>query len=179
VIASESVTVELTEVEAYGGGDDPASHAHRGRTARNAPMFGPPGGIYVYRSYGIHWCMNIVTGERGVPCAVLLRAGTILEGSATAVRRRGRNRNVADGPGKLCQALGVTGEVSGMFLGEGPISIELTDRASGPSVVATPRIGISRAVDRRWRFVLSDSMAPGSRPGLHRRLPSPDDDRST
>ncbi|MCB2223916.1 MAG: DNA-3-methyladenine glycosylase [Actinobacteria bacterium] len=152
-IGGERTAVVLTEVEAYGGADDPASHAHRGRTARNAAMFGPPGRLYVYRSYGIHWCMNVVTGPEGAPAAVLLRAGSPAEGVEVMERRRGRRDHLTDGPGKLAQALGVGGEWDGASLFEAPLSLE--PPVSPPrSVDAGPRVGITREVDRPWRFVL-------------------------
>jgi len=143
----------LTEVEAYGGGDDPASHGHRGRTDRNASMFGPPGTLYVYRSYGIHWCPNVVTGPPGSASAVLLRGGIPTEGEAVMARRRGRRNHLADGPGKLAQALGITGEHDGLdLLGGGPVRLLEGGTPPGP-ITATPRVGISRATDRAWRFV--------------------------
>lgn len=144
--------VALTEVEAYMGEDDPASHAFRGRTPRNGAMFGAPGSLYVYRSYGIHWCMNVTCGPEGVAMAVLLRGGVILEGKNEIERRRGRSDHLTDGPGKLCQALGVTGDHDGTSVLEGPI--RLGERVLVGEVVTTPRIGISKAVDRPWRFVL-------------------------
>jgi DNA-3-methyladenine glycosylase len=145
--------VVLTEVEAYMGADDPASHAYRGPTDRNGAMFGPPGTLYVYRSYGIHWCMNVTCGSEGVPMAVLLRGGVIVDGHDEIERRRGRSDHLTDGPGKLCQALAVTGHDDGTSVLEGPI--RLGDRVVDGEVVTTPRIGISRATERPWRFVLS------------------------
>lgn len=147
--------VLLTEVEAYGGGDDPASHAHRGRTARNASMFGPPGTLYVYRSYGVHWCLNVVTGPEGEPSAILLRGGIPLAGESVMRRRRGRLDHLTDGPGKLAQACGVSGEHDGMsLLGGGEVEVVGTPVVEG-SVVAGPRVGVSRAADRPWRFVVA------------------------
>ncbi|NNC74945.1 MAG: DNA-3-methyladenine glycosylase [Acidimicrobiia bacterium] len=153
------VAVRISEVEAYAGADDAASHAARGPTRRNSAMFGPPGTVYVYRSYGIHWCMNVVTGAEGEGGAVLLRGGEVLEGLETAKRRRGRTDHLADGPGKLCQALAVSGDEDGSVINQGPI--ELLARESEPPVIeATPRVGISKAVDRPWRFVVRDSPRP-------------------
>ena len=147
--------VELLEVEAYDGANDPASHAYRGRTTRNAPMFGRAGTIYVYRSYGIHWCMNLVTGAEGTPSAILLRGGPVVAGIDLARERRGRADHLADGPGKLCQALAVDGDASGTTINDGGIRLELPPRPiTGYS--ATPRIGISRATDRPWRFLAGD-----------------------
>jgi DNA-3-methyladenine glycosylase len=145
-------SVVLIETEAYDGAADPASHAFRGRTARNGSMFGPPGTLYVYRSYGIHWCMNIVVGEEGNPGAVLLRAGIPRSGIDFMLERRGRTDHLVDGPGKLCQALGVTGDHDGSSVGDGPV--RLGGRVARGEVIATPRIGISKATDRIWRFVL-------------------------
>lgn len=150
LVDGDRVTVTLAEVEAYGGADDPASHAHRGRTRRNGSMFGPPGTLYVYRSYGIHWCANVVCGAEGVPAAVLLRGGVVVDGEATAARRRGRGDHLADGPGKLCQALGITGDLDGSSVLDGPVRLE---GPGGSRAKATPRVGITRAADRPWRFV--------------------------
>ncbi len=147
--------VRLTEVEAYGGEADPASHAYRGPTARNASMFGAPGTLYVYRSYGIHWCMNIVTGEPGIGCAVLLRGGEIVEGHESIVARRGRSDHLTDGPGKLTQALGVTGDHDGTDVFTGPVMLR-APHGDPPRWMASPRIGISKAIDRPWRFVTTD-----------------------
>lgn len=145
--------VVLDEVEAYAGFDDPASHAYRGETNRNRAMFGPAGTLYVYRSYGLHWCMNIVVGGEGVPHAVLLRGGSPVQGIEVMRRRRGRDDHVADGPGKLTQALGVTGDHDGSSVLDGPVRLL---RGSGAGrITATPRIGITKAADRPWRFVAS------------------------
>jgi DNA-3-methyladenine glycosylase len=116
-------------------------------------MYGSAGTLYVYRSYGIHWCMNIVTGARDDPQAVLLRGGSVVEGADIAVERRGRRDHLADGPGRLTQALGVTGSQSGSMLGTGPVSITYIP-ASEPAYAATPRIGITAGVDELLRFVL-------------------------
>ena len=149
--------VFVSETEAYAGGQDPASHAYRGRTGRNGPMFGPPGTLYVYRSYGIHWCMNVVVGPPDVPNAVLLRGGVVLAGRRTMEARRGRRDKLTDGPGKLCQALGVTGEVGGTSVLDGPVRLDIGMVPEGSSVETTPRIGITKAVDRPWRFVVRGS----------------------
>lgn len=146
--------VVLTEVEAYDGPNDPASHAFRGPTPRNQVMFGPPGRLYVYRSYGIHWCMNVVTGPRGRAEAVLLRGGIAVAGRPEMELRRGRAKHLTDGPGKLTQALGITGEHNGIDLLAGG-EITLLDEKPVPGLIrATPRIGISRATEREWRFLL-------------------------
>src|SRR6185437_14611330 len=120
LLTAGGVTVRLTEVEAYAGtGDDPASHAHRGRTRRNAIMFGPAGYTYVYFTYGMHWCMNVVCGVEGAASAVLLRAGSIVDGVEVARQRRPAARRDADlarGPARLCSALGIDGSNYGAYL---------------------------------------------------------------
>ena len=148
------VAVELTEVEAYDGPDDPASHAWRGRTARNAVMFGPPGRLYVYLSYGMHWCANVVTGPDGTASAVLLRAGRVVDGQELARQRRGprvADRALARGPACLTRALAIGREHDGADLGRGGrLSIEPGPRPEAVSV--GPRVGVSRAADVPWRF---------------------------
>jgi DNA-3-methyladenine glycosylase len=146
------VAGRIIETEAYTA-DDPASHSFRGRTTRNEVMFSPAGHLYVYRSYGIHWCANVVTGSEGDGQAVLLRAVDPIEGADEMLRRRGR-RPLADGPGKLCQAFGLDGDDDGADLcGQGPIRI-LADLGARPPVdpIAGPRIGITKAVETPWRF---------------------------
>ena len=155
------VAIRLTDVEAYGGGDDPASHAYRSRTDSNAPMWGPAGTIYVYLSYGIHWCANIVTGPRGHPSAVLLRGGDVVDGRAAAIERRGRVDHLADGPGKLSQTLGLDGSASGTTLTDGPLTIS-HPFGSVVDVAKTPRIGISHATEVLWRFVEGGPMSGAS-----------------
>jgi DNA-3-methyladenine glycosylase len=146
----------IVEVEAYHP-EDPASHAFRGRTARNASMFGPPGQAYVYRSYGIHWCLNLVCEEEGTAAAVLLRALEPTHGLERMRERRRTNnpRLLCAGPGRLCEALAVTGEHDGAPLDEPPF--ELHARTRQVEVVAAPRIGITRAADLPWRYVLPGS----------------------
>lgn len=146
--------VIITEVEAYAGLDDPASHAYRGRTKRNGSLFAGPGTLYVYRSYGIHWCMNVVIGGEDTPNAVLLRGGEPVDGLETMAERRGRMDHVSDGPGKLTQALGVTGDDDGGDLSRGPVRLILSEAQANRRVVTTPRIGITKAADWPWRFVL-------------------------
>ena len=146
--------VVLTEVEAYAGAEDPASHAYRGKSRSNRSMFAKPGTIYVYRSYGMHWCMNIVTAPQGHPSAVLLRAGAPTEGEAVMAMRRGRSDQLTDGPGKLSQALGVTGDEDGTHLADGAIELLPGPPLEG-IVLSTPRVGISKAKDRPWRFVVA------------------------
>lgn len=143
--------VVLTEVEAYDQ-TDAASHSFRGPTTRTAAMFGPPGHLYVYRSYGIHWCVNIVTGPPGHGAAVLLRAGRVVEGVDAMARRRGRHTHLCDGPGKLTQALGISDRHDQLKLhhdGE----VRLLPTGDRPTVISTPRIGITKATEKTWRFV--------------------------
>lgn len=153
------VAVRLVETEAYTG-DDPACHAYRGRTARNAPLFGPPGHAYVYRSYGVHWCLNVATGEDGLAQGVLLRAAEPLAGLATIRARRGdrvAERDLLRGPGRLTQALAVDGSLSGADLcGEQP-PVALVADGAAPGVDTGPRVGVSKAADRPWRFTASGS----------------------
>ncbi|MFF0659268.1 DNA-3-methyladenine glycosylase [Micromonospora tulbaghiae] len=152
------VTIELTEVEAYAGEADPASHAWRGPTARNAVMFGPAGRLYVYLSHGLHWCANAVTGPEGEASAVLLRAGRVVEGVDLAQRRRGERvalRSLARGPGCLGQALALTREHNGSdLLDGGPLTLSPPTGPVGP-VASGPRVGVSRAHDWPWRYWLA------------------------
>ena len=149
--------IVITEVEAYGGVGDPASHAYRGRTPRNAPMYEAAGTLYVYRSYGIHWCANVVTGPKGEASAVLIRGGHPVVGLERMRDRRGRVNHLTDGPGKVCAALGITGGDDGSSLIDGPVRLIAGDPLGVLSVETTPRIGISHAVDRPWRFVARSS----------------------
>lgn len=148
------VTVALTEVEAYEGVDDPASHAFRGPTPRNAVMFGPAGHAYVYRSHGLHWCLNVVTGPDGVASAVLLRAGRVVDGADLARSRRGAQvaeRSLARGPGNLARALGLTGEDDGTSLA-GPRLLLAPPSAPPGDVTCGPRVGVTLAPDVPWRW---------------------------
>lgn len=151
----------VVEVEAYGGEDDPASHAARGPTPRNSTMFGRAGLLYVYRSYGVHWCANIVTGDEGTAAAVLLRALEPLSGLDGMRRDRPRARrdsSLADGPGKLCAAMGISGDHDGIDLLDPGAPVRwCSDGRPPPSHPhATPRVGITRATERRWRFVVPE-----------------------
>ena len=153
----EPTEIVITEVEAYGGVGDPASHAYRGRTPRNAPMYEAAGTLYVYRSYGIHWCANVVTGPEGEASAVLIRGGQPAVGADRMRDRRRRDDHLTDGPGKVCMALGITGDDDGSSLFDGPVLLVPGAPAGSFSIATTPRIGISRAVDRPWRFVARPS----------------------
>ncbi len=147
------VTVRLTEVEAYAGPSDPGSHAHNGRTERNAVMFGPPGHLYVYFTYGMHYCCNVSCGPEGDPSAILIRAGEVVDGIEEARERRPRSsdRDLARGPARLCQALGIDRGDNGLDLR----GVLVT--GSVPSEFRTgPRVGLRKAADRPWRFWLPD-----------------------
>ncbi|MET0997324.1 MAG: DNA-3-methyladenine glycosylase [Marmoricola sp.] len=143
------VTVRLTEVEAYDGAHDPGSHAHNGRTDRNAVMFGPPGHLYVYFTYGMHHCCNVSCGPEGEASAILLRAGEVVAGVDTARERRpgSTDRDLARGPGRLCKAMGIDRTDDGIDLRD---RIELT--SPPPQVSTGPRVGLRLAADRPWRF---------------------------
>ena len=155
-----TVTVEITEVEAYDGTSDPASHAYRGRTARNAVMFGEPGHLYVYFSYGMHWCANVVTGVDGYASGVLLRAGRVIEGEELARARRGTHippRGLARGPACLTQALGINKDHWGLdVLGSSPITLTQGRRIDEAHIAAGPRVGVRLAADVPWRFWIRD-----------------------
>jgi DNA-3-methyladenine glycosylase len=141
----------IVEVEAYHH-TEPAAHSFRGPTERNAIMFGPAGYAYVYRSYGIHWCLNFVCEAKGSASAVLIRALEPTEGLATMRRRRGvtQNRLLCSGPGRLCQALGVTVKHNGLALDAPPFA--LWARQGAVEIVAGPRIGITKAAELPWRY---------------------------
>lgn len=168
------VAVELTEVEAYAGETDPASHAYRGMTGRNAVMFGPPGHAYVYFTYGMHFCVNVVCMPEGTARAVLLRAGRVIAGEALARRRRaGRRaesdppavipaRDLARGPARLCQTLAINRAQNGADLCAPASELRLrpadtTFRSGGaPEIETGPRVGVSTAAEIAWRFWLAN-----------------------
>jgi DNA-3-methyladenine glycosylase len=176
--AAGLVAARLVEVEAYRGAIDPASHSYRGRTARNAVMFGPPGYAYVYFTYGMHYCVNLVCQPAGLAEAVLIRAGAVVEGTDLARRRRyglaeadgstgagtgrHRDRDLARGPGRLCQALGIDRSLDGAdaCAPDGPIGIsppeafDQAEVAGSGAIRVGPRVGISRAADLPWRYWL-------------------------
>ncbi|HZE28896.1 MAG TPA: DNA-3-methyladenine glycosylase [Gaiellaceae bacterium] len=147
----DGVGGRIVEVEAYDR-EDPASHGYRGRTERNASMFGPPGRAYVYRSYGIHWCLNLVCEGEGVPNAVLVRALEPTQELDVMSERRGLDdrRLLCSGPGRLCQALAVTREHDGLPLDRQPFELLASERPV--EVISGPRIGISRAAELPWRY---------------------------
>jgi DNA-3-methyladenine glycosylase len=158
VLRHGEVAVRLTEVEAYDGENDPASHAARGRTPRTEVMFGPPGHLYVYFTYGMHWAANVVCRGDGTASGVLLRAGEVVDGLALARDRRGRSsvRDLARGPGRLCQALGITAEHKGVYLfGDGPVTLTAPTQRTW-RVARGPRVGVSVEADRPWRFWIAD-----------------------
>lgn len=152
-VDDDYVRVRITEVEAYKGSDDPASHAYGGRTERNESMFRAPGTLYVYRSYGIHNCANSAAGPVGTGWGILIRGAEVLDGEGVVRRRRGRSDQLANGPGKLTQALGIELDHNGMDLLSGDSVVRLEVGPRPEMVVSTPRIGISRAQERPWRFV--------------------------
>lgn len=180
-LRAHGVTARLTEVEAYSGlGADPASHAHRGRTPRNAVMFGPPGFLYVYQIYGMHRCLNIVCGEDGVAAAVLLRAGEVIVGADLARERRPgarTDRDLAAGPAKLTQVLGLDATAYGSSVvdGSGPLTVHPpADPVPAELVDAGPRVGVTAAHDVAWRFwIKGDPTVSGYRRHAPRRRARP------
>jgi DNA-3-methyladenine glycosylase len=192
-----TVAVRLTEVEAYDGPTDPGSHAYRGQTARNAVMFGPSGHLYVYFTYGMHFCMNISAGPDGQPSAVLLRAGEVIEGAELARARRGNmvgrsqaaslnglrsgsgeraiaDRDLARGPARLCVALGVDRESNGADLLDRGSPIQLLPGPGFEGIPSTgPRVGLREAADRPWRFwIPGDPTVSPYRPHIPKRRPT-------
>ncbi len=175
------VAVALTEVEAYHGQADPASHAYRGRTARNAVMFGPPGHAYVYFTYGMHFCVNLVCLPEGTASAVLLRAGRVIEGGDLARARRSapgpHGRDLARGPARLCQALAINRAQDGADVCDpaSPLRVRWPAQAgevplAGPAISRGPRVGISAAADLPWRFwITGDPTVSVYRPHTPRR----------
>jgi DNA-3-methyladenine glycosylase len=160
------VAVMLSEVEAYAGSIDPASHSFRGKTGRNAVMFGPPGHAYVYFTYGMHFCANVVCSPPGVATGILLRAGRVVVGDELARSRRGFDsvrspRDLARGPARLCQAMAVNRSQDGEDLLDPSSKLRLraavgAERAAEPGAIeAGPRVGVSQAADIPWRFWLA------------------------
>ena len=164
------VTVRLTEVEAYRGADDRGSHAFRGPTKRNEVMFGPAGGVYVYFTYGMHWCMNLVCQAPGEAAAVLLRAGRVVAGADVAAGRRPGSsaRDLARGPARLCKALGIDGSVNGTFLGS-PVVVSAGEPVPDALVATGPRVGVTGDAERPWRYwVEGDPTVSVYRPAVKR-----------
>jgi DNA-3-methyladenine glycosylase len=170
ILRNGDVACRLTEVEAYDGPNDPGSHAYRGSTPRNSVMFGPAAHLYVYFTYGMHWCANAVCGPPGSASAVLLRAGQIVDGVETARSRRAAarlDRDLARGPARLCRALAIGREHNGHDLTAAPLTLE---PSSVPHDVRTgPRVGLREAADRPWRFYLPNeptvsAYRPAARP---------------
>jgi len=178
-LVAGGVTLRLTEVEAYWGEHDPGSHGYRGRTPRTEVMFGPPGHLYVYRSYGIHWCCNVVCGSKGECAAVLLRAGEVLAGADLVRERRPKSteRDLARGPGRLTKAVGITGEDDGAALvgRSAPFALHRPDGPVPDQLVRTgPRVGVSGpggdGAHFPWRFWIDgDRSVSAYRPGRPRR----------
>jgi DNA-3-methyladenine glycosylase len=163
--------VRLVEVEAYAGSDDPGSHAHRGMRPRNTTMFGPPGHLYVYRSYGIHWCANVVCGDDGWASAVLLRGATPLTGIDEMYASRPgivRERDLAGGPGRLCQALGIDGTFDGTDIVKGSGGVLLYDDGTPPpeNPGVSTRIGLSpgKGDESPWRYYVRGAVGVSRAP---------------
>jgi DNA-3-methyladenine glycosylase len=177
VLRHGGVAVRLTEVEAYDGAGDPGSHAYRGLTRRNEVMFGPAGHLYCYFTYGMHVCCNVVTGVEGAASAVLLRAGEVVAGVDTARARRpgASDRDLARGPARLCNALGIDLSANGNDLVTGPVTLELgpDPLAEGLEVAAGPRVGLRLNPRVPWRFWLEGERSVSAyRPAAPRRGPA-------
>lgn len=165
VLRHGPVAVRLTEVEAYAGADDPGSHGYRGRTARNAVMFGPGGHLYTYFTYGMHVCANVVVEPEGHASGILLRAGEVVDGIETARLRRpgSSDRDLARGPARLCRAMGIELRHGGTDLRTGAIRLELGQPAE--HVSTGPRVGLRGAPERPWRFwITGDPTVSAYRP---------------
>jgi DNA-3-methyladenine glycosylase len=178
----ERVAVRLTEVEAYEGVEDPASHAFRGQTARTTVMFGPPGHLYCYFTYGMHWCANVVCQADGVAGAVLLRAGEVIDGVDVARVRRPTARRDADlarGPARLATCLALNRETNGADLCAADSDVRLASMPARPrrDIVAGPRVGITVATEQPWRFWLDgEPTVSAFKPGGRKRArPRPAD----
>lgn len=176
-LTANDVTLRVVETEAYGGvGEDPASHAHRGRTPRNAPMFEAPGTLYVYFSYGMHWCLNVVCGH-STAAAVLIRACEVVDGvevARTRARRGAKDHQLASGPARTARVLGIDGAANGTsVLGGGPLFLRPAPTPMGAAASSGPRIGITKAIDLPWRFWLAGSPAvSGDRGARRAELPT-------
>jgi DNA-3-methyladenine glycosylase len=152
LLTHAGVTVRLTEIEAYEGSADPGSHAYRGKTARNAVMFGPAGHLYVYFTYGMHTCANVVCGTEGTATGCLMRGGEIVDGIELARERRlrSKDRDLARGPARLCQALGIRLDDNGAALDRDGFELRLSEPVQ--NVATGPRVGLRGAADLPWRF---------------------------
>ena len=172
VLRHGDVACRITEVEAYDGAGDPGSHAYRGQTPRNSVMFGPPAHLYVYFTYGMHYCSNVVCGPGESASAVLLRAGEIVDGLDLARSRRTPargDRDLARGPANLCQALAIGAAENGHDLTAPPLTLTPADEAA-TEVRTGPRVGLRLAADRPWRFWLPDEPSVSAyRPAVTRR----------
>lgn len=165
LVRSDGRVLRIVETEAYAP-DDPASHTFRGETPRNRVMFGPPGRLYVYFSYGVHWCANVVCGPVGFGSAVLLRAGEPVSGIGLMQAARGRSafKQISNGPGKLAQAMGIDKAFNGMAVTGGDRVVVKDDGFVPDEILACPRIGISKAVDAPLRYVVPSSACLSKRP---------------
>ena len=167
-------SARIVETEAYVGPDDPSCHAAAGMTARTTHLFGAPGISYVYFIYGMYWCFNAVTRERGHGSAVLVRAVAPVEGIELMRRRRPRarrDRDLTNGPGKLCLAMGIVGSMNGLPLRRPPLLIRAGERVADEDVVVTPRVGITRAADWPLRYFVRDDPFVSSTPSHFFRKP--------
>jgi DNA-3-methyladenine glycosylase len=176
LLAHGDTVGRIVEVEAYAGIEDPASHAFRGETPRTAVMFGPAGHLYVYFTYGMHWCANVVCGEDGTASAVLIRAVAPVEGLEAMRTRRlaaRRDRDLTNGPAKVCQALGIDGEQNGADLVSGDRGVLLLDDGTPPpdEPAVSTRIGISVGTEHEWRWFVADDPYVSSARGVRPRDP--------
>ena len=174
VLVHGAAAGRIVEVEAYCGAEDPGSHTYRGKTARNATMFGPPGGLYVYFTYGMHWCANAVCGVDGEGVAVLLRALAPLRGVDEMRARRPaarRDRDLTSGPARLCQALGIDGTFDGADLVTADREVTIVDDGVPPPVdpLVSTRIGLSAGADLEWRWSVAGDPHVSRRPSRPRR----------
>ncbi|HEX7302827.1 DNA-3-methyladenine glycosylase [Lentzea sp.] len=169
------VRVRIVEVEAYRGGDDPASHCYRGKTPRNEVMFGPAGHLYVYFVYGMHFCANVVSLVDGVPGAVLLRAGEVVSGEDVAFSRRPASRSAAElakGPARLCKVLGLDRSQNGVDLTSPDSPVRLYAGEPVTEVFSGPRVGVAVAMDVPWRFWIDSPAVSTYKRGGKRRTRS-------
>ena len=176
LLAHGETVGRIVEVEAYAGYEDPASHAFRGETPRTEVMFGPAGHLYVYFTYGMHWCANVVCGEDGTATAVLIRAVAPVAGIEVMRDRRlaaRRDRDLTNGPAKVCQALGIDGEQNGADLVTGDLGVQLLDDGVAPPAdpAVSARIGISVGTEHEWRWYVADDPYVSSARGVRPRDP--------